>query len=190
MEFENIVKKRHSARDLAPKASAWKDVVDAIDCAIQGPFAGNVNNLKFVIIENPETIKKIAKHCKQLWISQAGLLLIVCSDDTHIVNMYGERGRVYGKQEAGAAIMTIIFRLTELGLASCWVGAFTDEMIKSSLKIPAHMEVEAIIPIGKEIPSKAKRIKKKTNLVTVLNWEKWGKLKRPTAFEAHPKEPR
>lgn len=189
MEFENIIKKRHSSRDLIPKASAWKEVIDAIDCALQGPFAGNVNNLKFVIVEDPVTIKKIAKQCKQLWISQAGLLLIVCSDDRHLVSMYGERGRVYAKQQAGAAIMTIIFKLTESGLSTCWVGAFTDELIKSALKIPAHVEVEAILPIGKEKSSRTKIFRKKQKLEAVINWEKWNKFKRPTAFESHPKEP-
>lgn len=188
MEFDAIVKKRKSVNKFTKKNVSWKYVLDAIELANQGPFAGNINNLKFLIIEEKETIKKIAKFAEQLWIAEAGIIILVCSDETHLENMYGERGRVYSRQQAGAAIQTVLLKLTELGLASCWVGAYTDEIIKESLKIPQHIQIEAIIPIGYENKKLSEKKPGKKEIEHVIYWENWKNEKRPPLFK-EPRDP-
>lgn len=183
MEFDNVIKKRSSVRDFTKNKAPWKSVLEAIDSANQGPFAGNHNHLKFLIIEDKETIKFIAHQSEQHWISQAGIIILILSDDTHLENIYGERGRVYSRQQAGAAIQTILLKLVDLNLATCWVGSYNDEIIKEKLKIPQHIQIEAILPIGYE-DKKAKTEKKvKKSLDTVLFWELWNQKRRPSIFE-------
>jgi len=191
MQFDNIIKKRKSVRDFKKlKKALWKDILEAIDAANQGPLAGNINTLKFIIIEEPSTIKELAKHAHQSFISQAGIVVVICSDDTHLEKLYGERGRVYNKQQAGAAIMTFLLKLVDIGLSSCWVGAFEDEITKSILKIPEHIQIEAIIPIGyeKKVPGKNGK-KRKRALENAILWEDWKTKKRPALFKEHPEEP-
>lgn len=187
MEFNKIIERRKSVRAFTKTKADWKFVFEAIDTAIKGPFAGNHNNLKFLIIEENEAIKKIAQLAEQLWISQSQILIVVCSDDTQLENLYGERGRVYSRQQAGAAIQTLIFKLIDLGLASCWVGAYTDELIKQLLKIPQHIQIEAIIPVGYEDTKVKTPQKRKKSLENVIYWENWKNEKRPPLFK-EPKE--
>ena len=106
----------------------------------------------------------------------------MCSDDSHLENIYGERGRSYNKQQAGAAIQTVLFKLVDLGLAATWVGAYTDEFVKNSLGIPAHIQIEAVIPVGYEKAERFKKEKKKKRLENVIYWEKWEQDKRPALF--------
>jgi len=181
MNLDTIAKKRKSVRSFKKKKVSWKLVLDAIDVSLQGPFAGNHNGLNFLIIENKEVIKEVASFCDQSWISEAPLLVLVCSNDTHLENLYGERGRVYSRQQAGAAIQTFLLKLTELGVGSCWVGAYSDELIKQRLKIPQHIQIEAIIPMGYSDDKEGKKTKK--SLESVLYWEKWKEERRPTKFE-------
>ena len=181
MEFNKVIKKRKSARDFNKKFVSFKDILESISSALEGPFSGNHNNLHFLIIENPETIKKISKHCQQIWIQNSKLLVIVCSDERHLEETYGERGRVYSKQQAGAAIATLLLKLTDLSIDSCWVGSYTDDLLKEILKIPQHIQIEAIIPTGYESKNLAKPKKKK--LSSAIYWESWKKDKRPTIFE-------
>lgn len=185
MQFDEVVKKRKCVRAFKSKKASWKDIIEAIDSATRGPFAGNVNNIKFVIVENPDTIKKLAKHANQHWISQVGIAVVVCSDDKPLEQKYGERGRNYTKQQAGAAIVTLIFKLTDMGLNACWVGAFTDEFVRTVLRIPPHINVEAIIPIGYERPVPTPE-RRKIALENVLFWELWGIPRRATPFEEGP----
>ncbi len=188
MEFDKVINKRKSTRSFKDKRASFKDAIIAIDSAIKGPFAGNHNNLKFVIVEDTDTIKKISEFANQPWISQVGLLILVCSDDKHLEHMYGERGRVYSRQQVGAAINTILLKLTELGLDSCWVGAYTDELIKNMLGIPGHIQIEAILPVGYEKPIKGKEKKAKKREIgsNMLYWGVWERSRRPVMMKEQP----
>ncbi len=183
MEFDSVIKKRKSVRSFKGKRASWKDVLEAIDSAIQAPFAGNHNNLKFICIESEHAIAQVAKLCEQLWINDSSFLVVVCSDDRHLENMYGERGRVYSRQQAGAAIENLLLKLTDIGLAGCWIGSYSDEILRQTLKVPLHIQIEAVIPIGYEKPDRTKSKPSKKSLATSLFWETWGKDKRPTFFQ-------
>lgn len=181
MDIDTVIKNRSSCRSFKKKSVSFKKILDAIDSANQGPFSGNHNHLKYLIIENPETIKKISKESQQSWISKSQLLIVVCSDDTNLENLYGERGRVYSRQQAGAAISTLLLKLTDLKIDSCWVGSYSDEIIKQLLEIPQHIQIEAIIPTGYS-DTKIEKQKKKP-LEDSLFWELWNKDKRPTILQ-------
>ncbi|MBU0760776.1 MAG: nitroreductase family protein [Nanoarchaeota archaeon] len=181
MEFEKVVRLRKSVRNFKKKKPSWKDILDAIDCANQGPFAGNNNHLRFLIVEKKKVIEDVADVCEQSWIKQARVLVLVCSDDAHLENLYGERGRVYSRQQAGAAIQTFLLGLANFGIDSCWVGAYSDDLLKEKLNIPQHIQVEAVVPVGFEEGREKKSAKK--SLERTLYWEEWGNSKRPTGFE-------
>lgn len=178
MDLDSAINERKSVRSFKSKKPSWKDILEAVDSACKAPFADGRNNLKFLIVEESETIEKIAEFAEQSWISEAQTLVVVCSDDTNLENMHGDRGRVYSRQQAGAAIENFLLKLTDLGLASCWVGAFTDETIKQLLKIPSHIQVEALIPVGYE-SVKSKR-KEKKELEHAIFWEFWDARRRPS----------
>ena len=183
MEFDIVIKKRRSVKEFKSKKASWKLILEAIDTALQGPFAGNHNFLKFLITEDPETIKFIAHQCDQIWISQVETLVLVLSDDKHLENIYGDRGRIYSRQQAGAAIQTMLLKLVDLGLSSCWIGSYDDDSIRNKLKIPEDIQIEAILPIGYEDAKKTTEKKPKKSLDTVLFWEKWNQKRRPSIFE-------
>jgi len=59
-------------------------------------------------------------------------------------------------------------------------------LIKEKLKIPQHVQIEAILPIGY---AKGKAPKKsKLNLDEALFWENWGSPRRPSVFEESVEE--
>ncbi|MEM4259313.1 MAG: nitroreductase family protein [Candidatus Pacearchaeota archaeon] len=184
MDFNRVIEARHSSRAFKQKKVKFSDILEAIDAAIKGPFAGNYNNLKFIIVEEEKTIKTLAKHANQTWINEAPAVVVVCADDTHLENQYGKRGCDYSRQQAGAAINTLILKLTDLGINSCWVGSFDYEIIKELLKIPQNIHIEAIIPVGYERGKPKKE--RKQELETVLRWEDYKTTKRPALFQEAP----
>ena len=183
MELNTVIKKRKSIRSFKRKNVNWRRAIDAIEAAIQNPFAGNINNIKYIIIEEKETIKEISKLAEQVWISESPLLIIICSDDSKLEDLYGERGRIYSKQQAGAVIQTILLKLTDMKIDSCWVGAYTDEILKQKLNIPQHIQVEAIIPIGYSDKKPGDKKPVKNSIESVLKWEDWKTDKRHTIIK-------
>ena len=185
MDFDKIVEKRHSVRTFTGKVVSWKDVLVAIDAAIKGPGAGGDLPFKFIIVENAKKIDKIAEQCDQLWINQASIIVVITSDDKHLEKMYGDRGRIFSRQQAGAAINTFLLKLVDLGLSGCWVGSYNDNKIRHLLAIPSEKQIEAIIPIGYEKPSpKTNRGKsRKRKLENYLFWDAWDQESRNPIFK-------
>ncbi len=184
MDFDRVIESRHSSRTFKSKRVAFGDILDSIDAAIKGPFAGNMNNLKFIVIEDDKKIKTIAKHSSQTWINEAPVLVVVVADDINLENQYGKRGCDYSRQQAGAAINTLMLKLADLGINSCWVGAFDFEIIKELLKIPQNLHIEAVIPIGYE-KGKGKK-ERKLDIESVTCWEDFKTTRRPTLFNEAP----
>lgn len=180
MDLDTALDKRRSIRSFKNKKVSFKYILDAVEAATKGPFAGNSNHIKFVIIEDPKTIERLAQLASQSWITEAQTLVVACSDERDLENLYGERGRVYSRQQAGAAIENFILKLTDLGLASCWVGSYSDELIKNLLKIPDYIQIDAIIPIG--YADEKPKVPKKRSIETSIFWERWFNEKRPTFF--------
>ncbi len=182
MEFDDVIEKRHSVRSFKSKKPSWKSVLLAVEAAAKGPFSGNHNNIRFVIVEDKENIEKIADYCHQTWIAESSTLIVVCGDETHLENLYGERGRVYSRQQAGAAIENFLLKIADLDLSACWVGSYTDELIRNLLQIPSHMQIEAVIPVGyeEEVRAKPKHPRTKKSIESSIYWEKWQGDKRPS----------
>ncbi len=180
MDFNHVIKSRHSTTSFKKHIVSWKPLMEAIHDSIQGPFAGNYNNLKFIIIEDPETITRLAEFAHQLWIANSPAVIVVCSDETQPENLYGERGRVYSRQQAGAAINTITMSLANKGIQSCWVGAYDDNSIRMLLKIPGHVQIDALIPTG--YSAQKRQVKSKAKLDACVRWENWDGDRRPSLF--------
>ena len=89
--------------------------------------------------------------CQQEFIKTAHYVVAVCSDERLAKKSYEERANKYSRQQAGAIIQNLLLKLTDLGLATCWTGHFDDDDVKRILKIPNHITVEGIFPIGYEM---------------------------------------
>jgi nitroreductase len=182
MKCLDAIENRCSIRNFSDKKVPWDKIIEAIDAANHAPFAGNINNLKFIIIQNPKTIKKLTECCQQSWISKSSILVVVCANTKKLEEHYQDRGYDYSKQQVGAAIQNFLLRITELNLASCWVGAFIDEEIRNELKIPEEYEIEALLPVG-QITHKKPKYSKKAKVETKIFWEAWDIKNKPTRFK-------
>ena len=178
MEFDEVIDRRKSVRKFKSKKPDWRDIIEAIGSAVKIPLAGNLPNIKFILLDDAKKIREIAKCCQQLFISQAHYVIVVTSDPKEVIRSYDERGEKYCIQQAGAAIEQLLLKLVDLGLAGCWVGAFVDDHIKRALKIPAQVNVEAVIPIGYSFDKTRK--KPKPDLDRVLRFNNYDqKFMRP-----------
>ena len=168
MDFETLAKKRASIRRYSNKKPNIEILIKLIEIANSAPSPGNLPIIKYLIVQDKERISKISEACNQNFIADAPYLIIICSESKNIEVMYDKRAKKYVKQHVGAAIENMLLYITELGLASCWIGAYSDLIIKNLLRIPEHIEIEAILPIAyqlkidktiqKKKPSISKRI--------------------------------
>jgi nitroreductase len=176
MELDKAIQARRSVRKFDKKKPNWRTVIECIDAARFAPMAGNNYTLKFIMIDDEEKIAKIKESCQQDFISQAKFLVVACSNPSRTINEYGEKGKKFFRQQAGAAIQNFLLKITESGLSTCWVGYFVEEQVKKILEIPKDVEIEAIFPVGFEY-EKPKTRKAKIELDRILYFNSYGNSK-------------
>ena len=172
MELDNAINERHSARTFKSNKPDYAQILEAIESSLKAPLAGNIPTLKFLLVTEKQKISEIAQAATQDFIALSHYVVVVCTNSANCVRSYGDRGELYSLQQAGAAIQNFLLKITELGLSTCWVGAFSDRTVKRILKIPDNIRVEAVFPIGYEMGKEKQRIK--PSLDTSIYFNNWG----------------
>ena len=176
MELQKVIRTRKSVRKFKDIKPDWRDIIESIDSARFSPAAGNNYTLKFIVISDREKIEKLSVMCQQDFIKQAHYVIAVCSKPERLINEFGQAGKIYARQQAGAAIQNLLLSLTEKGLSTCWIGFFVERQIKRLLKIPEGVDVEALFPIGYEY-QKSLTKKAKIELDSILYFDEYDNKK-------------
>jgi len=146
--------KRFSCRSFASEALSDEQISFLLKAAVRAPSAGNIQPWRFFVVRNSRTRSLLAKASfGQDFVYMAPLSIVVCAVARESAEGYGERGEtLYCYQDTAAAVENILLAATDLGLGSCWVGAFEEEMVSAVLELPSELRPVAVIPIG--YPSK------------------------------------
>ena len=171
MELDKAINSRKSVKKFKDKKPDWREIIECIDVMRCAPMAGNSFTLKFILVDDKEKIKKISEAAQQSFITQADYVLVVCSNNSRIINSFGKKGEIYSRQQAGAAIQNFLLKIQEKNLATCWIGHFVEEQIRRELRIPDNINIEAVFPVG--YASTLGKPKRKISLDEVLYFNKY-----------------
>ena len=150
LDFFKAIKERRSIRFFTAEAVSDDAVKQLIDVARYAPSAGNTQPLELVVVRN-QKIKQLLTIAasNQIFIKTAPVVFVVCTDVTRSRMGYGGRGeKLYSIQDTAAATENILLAAHELGLATCWIGAFNEEAVADAIKAPKNTRPVAIIPVG------------------------------------------
>ncbi len=178
MEALKAIKERRSVREFLDKKVEEDKISKILEAASFAPSSGNVQNWEFVIVK--ENKELIAKACKQDFLLDAPVLIIVCNIKNKINILFGDKGReFYSIQNCALAIENILIAATALGLGSCFTAVFDETMIKRALNIPDDISIDAVIAIGY---GKEKNEAKRISLKLKTFFESYGKRKKQWIF--------
>ncbi len=177
MELNRAIQSRRSIRKFKYKKPDWRDIIECIDAVRYAPMAGNNFTVRAILVDDLKKIQKIAEACQQSFVGETKYVVVICSDPTRPENAYGERGKIFTRQQAGAAIQNFLLKIEESGLATCWVGYFAEDIIKRELKIPEKVHVEGIFPIGYGYLKPKKRFRTELDGILYFNTYKNKKMK-------------
>ena len=148
--FFDLLKNRRSIRKYLSKAIET-DKIDLITkAALMSPSSKRGNPWEFIIVQNTETLQKLADcrpHGSQ-FLAEAPLGIIVIADTTK-TDVWME--------DASIAAIILQLQVQDLGLGSCWIQVYgrkkedeitTESYIRNLINIPDHYAVLCIISIG------------------------------------------
>ena len=81
MDAREAIVTRRSIREYNDKSVSLITIEEIIDAGRYAPSSGNIQVWRVIIIKDQKTKNKIARLAmKQSWVSEAPVILIVCSD--------------------------------------------------------------------------------------------------------------
>ncbi len=162
METLHCIHARRSIRKYLDIPLEMEKYGKVIEAGFQAPTAGNVQDVRYIMVTDGSTRKKLAEaSLQQYWMESAPVHVVVCIDIKRGKQFYGVRGeRLYAPQHAGAAVMNMLLTAQDIGIGACWVGAFDEEMVKDICGIPDYARPHAIVTLGysDETPPKPPKI--------------------------------
>lgn len=173
METLEAIKIRQSVRSYQDKPLPWDDVIKVLDAGRLAPSAGNLQNWKFVVVLDKAKRDEVAEACiQQYWMATAPVQIVICSEPAKAERYYGVRGdRLYSIQNCAAAAENMIIAASSLGLGTCWIGAFDEDMIKRLFGIPPEARPQIILTLG--YPDEKPAMQIKHPLTSCLYMNKW-----------------
>ena len=148
--FLSLLQKRRSIRQFKLQPVEQEKVEQLIEAALRSPSSRGLNPWQFVVVDDPQTLGRLARakaHGSE-FLTGAPLAVAVCADPA--------RCDVWIEDCAIAAII-IHLAAESMGLGSCWVqirqrshgdGRSAEVYVREVLGLPESLAVECIIGIG------------------------------------------
>lgn len=171
MEVFEAIRRRQSVRRFERGKEVSRDMIEKLlAAAVEAPTAGNLQVWRFWVVLNAKLKEKLAEAAYyQKFVADAPAVIVVGADLNQASRGYGERGKnLYALQDTAAAIENILLAACDLGLGSCWVGAFDEAAVSEALDLPSHIRPLAILPVG--YPAGEGRKPPRRPLNEVVSW--------------------
>ncbi|MCW3990126.1 MAG: nitroreductase family protein [Candidatus Bathyarchaeota archaeon] len=163
MEFDKVIKTRRSIRKYKGTPVPRESLMKILEAARIAPSAAHRQPWHFVVVEDKETIEKLAGRSK--WASEAPAMIVGLADPVASPN--------WCLNDMGIAFEHIVLTATSLGLGTCWMGQTKrDAEVKEILGIPGELNVIALTPLGE--PDEVKEPKERKSLEEIVSWGRYG----------------
>ena len=150
MEFFTLINTRRSVRIFRDDPVSDEIIQKILGAARIAPSAGNIQPYEFRIIRDDNTKVELAKAALgQGFIAKAPVVLVFCEDSRRAEIIYGKRGTsLYVHQDTAIAATLAHLAVADLGLGSCWVGAFDSYAVARILSLRSGLTPVVILPVG------------------------------------------
>lgn len=190
-----VIIKRRSVRRFIDKNVEDKKIEILKEVVFLSPTFKNNKNYKFIFVKDLQLKKEFIRAATSgiqgkinLWLfgCNAPLFIVATGNPNLSLNKDDKKFYLF---DTSFAMENFVLAACELGLGTCWIGAFDEERIKKLLNIPKNIRVAAISPLGYPQESKIfqsnfssiyditlKRImhKRRKNLNEILHYNSYG----------------
>ncbi len=174
MDFQELVRTRCMVRAFRPDPVPEELIQRLLSSAVRAPSAGNLQAWEFVVVQEPETKRRLAEaSVRQMFVAEAPVVIVTCRNLERNAGRYGDRGRhFYSPIDVSFASQMILLAAHNEGLGACFVGAYLDKEVSRILALPDHARPLGVIPIG--WPAEAATVTERIPLEDVVHRERFG----------------
>ncbi|HJN18772.1 MAG TPA: nitroreductase family protein [Armatimonadota bacterium] len=171
MELMDAIRTRRSVRKYAPESVTDEQLATVLEAAQLAPTACNNQPFKLIVVRDAELREKLVPACKgQKFVGQAPIVLVGCGSEP---DSYPKQA---GWMNTFAIDTTIVFdhitlAAVDVGLGTCWIGAFLEDQVREILGIPASWRVVCLTPLG--VPAESPDARDRKGLEELVCEDGW-----------------
>jgi len=169
MEFEDLIKKRYSVRGYQSREVEGEKLEKVLDAARVAPTAVNKQPFRLIVVKTEGREDELKTIYPAEWFTEAPLVICACAVKSE--SWTRRDGRNYVEVDIAIVMDHLILAATELGLGTCWIGAFDVEAARKVLKIPDDVEPLLFTPLG--YPDAKPRGTGRKDLSELVRYEHW-----------------
>jgi len=157
MEFTQLLQARHSIRKFRGDAVPQELVEKILEAVRSAPSAGNFQAYEIYLVSGAKRMQALADASfNHGWIAQAPMALVIC---TNAARCEYDGKEHWALQDASIAATLAHLAIVDLGLATCWVGAFPPAKVGEVLGVADGHIPMAVLPFGyaDELPEPSNR---------------------------------
>ena len=146
MEFAEVIKSRYSVRKFDARPVEPEKLELILQAGRVAPTAGNSQPQRVLVVQGEEGLAKL-RPCTPCHFD-APVVLLVCYQTNPDAKVEGFRNGDFSRVDASIVMTYMMLQATDLGLGSCWVGLYSDPMLREAFAIPAQYGVLSLLPLG------------------------------------------
>ncbi len=169
MDVQQAIRERYSVRSYEDRPVESAKLNAVLEAARLAPSGSNRQPWKFVVVQDADRREAMKAACRgQKFVAVAPVVIAavgILPDRVMSCDIPGD------PVDVAIAIDHMTLTATELGLGTCWVGAFDQDAVRSVLGIPDSAKVIEVLALG--YPADSAKPKERKTLDEVVCWETW-----------------
>jgi nitroreductase len=162
VDVEEAIRTRRSIRNWSTKPLERETLEELLEAARIAPVAKNVQYWEIIAVTDRERLQRLVPICNgQHHVGEAGAFLFIVSDPA----------AKWVHVDPAIAMDHVTLRAREMGLGTCWIGAFDEAAMREFLGIPT--EKVAVIGMTVGYPAEEPRPKERASLDQLVHWENY-----------------
>lgn len=171
MKFIELAEKRSSIRSYKPDPVSEEQLQEILQAGNLAPTAKNLQPFHFIVVRQGSQLDALAAAYPGKFLREAPVVIVVCVEPA--AGWVRERydGKNYSEVDAAIAIDHMTLAAADLGLGTCWIGAFDPQAVKDAMGLPDGIDPLALLPVG--YPNAAGRPKTRKELAELVRYDHW-----------------
>lgn len=168
MDFTTLIRTRYSVRAYKTDPVPEEALSQVLEAARIAPTASNRQPFKLIVIPTAGKEEALRRIYNREWFPRAPLIICACGIPG--AAWESKEGVNYVYVDVAIAMDHLILAATELGLGTCWVGAFDRAAVKEIMDLPEEMLPIAFTPLGYPADQPSQKVRKPLEAL-VQYWE-------------------
>ncbi len=169
MEFFELITQRYSVRSYKPDPVDDGKLQRVLEAARMAPTAANKQPFQLIVVHTAGRKAELRRIYDREWFVQAPMIIVACGIPSKAWVRHDKSN--YSVVDVAIIMDHLILAAADLGLGTCWIGAFNPEAAREILGLPEGVDPIVMTPLGYANDKPKPKVRK--TLQELVRYERW-----------------